>query len=321
MVSGLDIMKVFGSRTADLLLQKSAYPGTPGLADALGSLQKQFDSYTTEFWQKTYYNSVLYQVKAQARFEPGAGFYFTETPAWGIRAMLAAHGTWAELRHDTILYVKQSYAEKGGGGDYEPTFRTEPIPDPVHYLEPNLPFWQGSVLAVQNLMKTLDSFGMLDEESLDGLDRLQRVFTRAVDIAAAEAQDKPLSRQDIDWIPTIPAELARIVTIHSGSGDVSDEEQLKMALIADVFTSAALGSVLETGVGIPYRIYVPLNDGQGGKRIAVGYAFSYYEFPHPMGDRMTDEAWKKLVYDPAAKLDEYQPSWAQGIALPPEPQK
>jgi len=318
MVRGLDIMKVFGSRTADSLLQQSDYPKMAGLSDRLDEMQKAFDSYGADFWQSTYYNSVLYEVKTQSQFEPGVGFFFTETPAWGTKAMLAAHGTWAELRHDTILYVKQSAAERAGDGDYEPTFRTEPIPDPVHYLEPNVPFWQASVLSVQNLMKTLDSFNMLDEESAADLGRLQGVFLKALDVATAESQDKPLDPKDIAWIPTIPAELARVVLVHAGEGDVMDRDQLKMALIADVYTNVELHKVLETGVGIPYRIYVALNDGQGGKRIAVGYTFSYYEFGHPISDRMTDNAWKGIVYDRSSNMDGYQPFWTKGILLPPE---
>jgi hypothetical protein len=321
MVRGLDVMKVFGSATADELLRKSDYPRMAGLEEKLGLMQKEFDALDADAWQKTYYNGVLYQVKTQAQFEPGAGFYFTESPAWGTRAMLAAHGTWAELRHDTILYVKQSGAERAGDGDFAPTFRTEPIPDPVHYLEPNVPFWQGSLVAVQNLIRTLDSFELLDEESAADLGRLQKLLARAADIAAAEAQDKPVNKGDLAWIPTIPAELARAVLLHTGSGDTVDEEELKMALIADVYTNAESMKVLEVGVGIPYRIYVPLNDGQGGKRIAVGYVFDYYEFDHPMSDRMTDEAWKQLVYDSAPDLDSYHPFWAKGIALAPEPQR
>jgi hypothetical protein len=321
MVRGLDVMKVFGSTTADELLRKSDYPRMAGLEEKLGLMQKEFDALDAHAWQKTYYDGVLYQVKTQAQFEPGAGFYFTESPSWGTKAMLAAHGTWAELRHDTILYVKQSGAERGGDGDFEPTFRTEPIPDPVHYLEPNVPFWQGALVAVQNLIRTLDSFKLLDEESAARLGRLQKLFARAVDIAAVEAQDRPVSKADLAWIPAIPAELAQAVLLHTGSGDSVDEEELKMAIIADVYTNAELMKVLEVGVGIPYRIYVPLNDGQGGKRIAVGYVFNYYEFDHPMSDRMTDEAWKQLVYDSAPDLDSYHPFWAKGIALAPEPQK
>jgi hypothetical protein len=317
MVRGLDIMKAFGSQTADLLLAKSDYPQMRKLKETLDGIEKEFDAKGSGFWQSNYYNNVLYEIKTQAQFEPGAGFYFTETPAWGTKAMLSSHGTWAELRHDTILYVKQVYAERAGDGDFNPTFRTEPIPKPVHYLEPNLPFWQGAVTSVQKLASTLDSFGLSDEEISGKLKRLQELCVKAVEISGLEAADKEVERKDVDWIPTIPAELSDICLIHQ-SGSSPDEDQLKMALIADVYTNAELGKVLETGVGIPYRLYVALNDGQGGKRIAVGYTFSYYEFAHPMSDRMTDEQWKKIIYEPNARLGEYEPFWASGIALPAE---
>jgi hypothetical protein len=316
LVRGLDIMKAFGSKTADTLLAKSDYPKMRDLKGDLDKVESMFDADGSDFWQSNYYINVLYEIKAQALFEPGAGFYFTETPAWGTKAMLASHGTWAELRHDTILYVKQVYAERSGDGDFNPTFRTEPVPDPVHYLEPNLPFWQGAVTSAQKLVSTLEAFGFLDEESANGLRSLQELCVKAEGIAEAEAKDQALDRMDIDWIPTIPAELAKICVIHQSGGAVADEDQLKMALIADVYTNAELGQVLETGVGIPYRMFVALNDGQGGKRIAVGYTYSYYEFGHPMDDRMTDEQWKKIVYDPAASMDQYLPFWAKGAALP-----
>jgi Protein of unknown function (DUF3160). len=315
MVRGLDIMKAFGSRTADLLLSDSDYPKVRRLKETLDGIEKDFDARGSEFWQSNYYNNALYEIKTQAQFEPGAGFYFTETPAWGIKAMLASHGTWAELRHDTILYTKQVYAERAGDGDFNPTFRTEPIPKPVHYLEPDIPFWQGAVTSVQTLASTLDAFGLMDEESAGKLKRLQELCVKAVEVSQAEARDEALDRKAIDWIPTIPAELADLCLLHQEGGS-ADEDQLKMALVADVYTNAELEQVLETGVGIPYRLYVALNDGQGGKRIAVGYTYSYYEFGRPMGNRMTDEEWKKIAYEPNAKLDDFLPFWASGVALP-----
>jgi hypothetical protein len=319
MVRGLDIMKAFGSRTAESLLQGSDYPKMQGLKQQLDSMEKEFDSYDAAFWQRNYYNDVLFQVKAQAQFEPGAGFYFTESPAWGTKAMLSSHGTWSELRHDTLLYAKQTYAERAGDGDFAPTFRTEEIPEPVHYLEPNLSFWQGSAIAIQKLLKTLDAYGLLDEESANAFGNLQEIYAKAAQIAALEAQDKPVSSPDLKWIAAIPSELVYLVVVHVEGGDIVDVNQLKMAIVADVYTNAELKVALETGVGIPYRIYVPLNDAQGGKRIAVGYVYSYYEFPQPIGDRMTDETWKGIVYKPGVDLAKYEPFWSKGIALPPEP--
>ena len=95
-VLGLDIMKAFGSKTADALLEKTDYATMPGLKEILDSFEASFAAYDSDFWNKTYYNQVLYQVKTQATFEQGAGFYFTESPAWNIKAQIAAHGTWAE---------------------------------------------------------------------------------------------------------------------------------------------------------------------------------------------------------------------------------
>ncbi len=319
MVRGLDIMKAFGSRTAESLLERSDYPLMDGLKQKLDIIEREFDSRDAKFWQQSYYSAVLFQVRTQARFEPGAGFYFTESPAWGTKAMLSAHGTWSELRHDTILYAKQTAAENAGGGDFEPTFRTEAIPEPIHYLEPNVPFWQGSAIAAQKFLKTLDVYGLLDEETSTAFVRLQEICAKAAQISETESRDKPVSPPDLEWIARIPAELVSLVFIHVGEGDVEDRDQLRMAIVADVYTNAELGKVLETGIGIPYRIYVPLNDGQGGKRIAVGYGFSYYEFEKPVGERMTDETWKTLVYSPGADLGAYQPFWSRALALPPEP--
>jgi len=89
-----------------------------------------------------------------------------------------------------------------------------------------------------------------------------------------------------------------------------------MALVADVFTNAEYEVVLETAVGIPYRLYIPLNDRQGGKRIAIGYGFSYYEFTHPMSDRLNNEQWKAIVYSNYASMTRYLPFWMQRKVQP-----
>ena len=103
--------------------------------------------------------------------------------------------------------------------------------------------------------------------------------------------------------------------VHEASwGYVDDDNQLKMACIADVFTNLEKGVCLETAVGKPFKIYVPLND-HDGKRIAVGYMPSYYEFYHDMNDRMTDEQWKESVYS-EKDLTEYMPFWEESCVLP-----
>ena len=312
-VSGLDVMKAFGSHTADLYL-RDEYEEHGELKPKLEKLEEFFKSKDEKFWGNNYYNMVLFETGAQARFEPGSGFYFTETPKWAVKSMLAAHGTWAELRHDTILYVKQAgAAERGGDGDIEPTYRSEKLPQTVHYIEPNIPFFQGYKFANSLLAQTYEHYGLLDNKAKQALNALNKIADKALSIAQLELDDQPVPDEQLAWIATIPPELAEYVMLYEGRMSYAEsDDQFKMAVIADVFTGA--GAVLETGVGIPYRIYVALNDGQGGKRIAVGYTFSYYEFENPMGDRLTDEDWKATVYS-GEPLNQFKPFWSKNQTL------
>jgi hypothetical protein len=311
MVSGLDIMKVFGSKTADHLL-KSDYSKFPGLESTLNSLQQNMQKIKEDYWFSTYYTNILYQIRTQALFENGAGFYFTEKPNWNLKAMNSAHGTWAELRHDTILYVKQMFAERAGG-DYEPTYRIKPLPKPIHYLEPNTPFWIVSAIGIQKLYLILEKYEFLDGFSAQVLAGLHEIFLKAAAISELEANDKEIPEADLAWIGSIPNQFAvhvlSVLSARSG-GSMDDPDQLRMALVADVFTGGEL--VLETAVGIPYRLYIPLNDKQGGKRIATGYGFSYYEFTQPMSNRLNNEQWKAIVYSDNPDMKKYLPFWMRG---------
>ena len=45
---------------------------------------------------------------------------FMRNEAWTDKSLNTSLGSWAELRHDTILYAKQSGIECGGDGDEPP---------------------------------------------------------------------------------------------------------------------------------------------------------------------------------------------------------
>lgn len=319
-VRGLDIMKAFGSNTADQLLEISDYPEMDGLEDQLDEIQEEFQEMDSSFWGSNYYNSTLYMIKTQAQFEEGSGFYFTESPLWGIKAQLSAHGTWAALRHDTILYVKQVYAERAGGDDLQPTYRTEPLPEPVHYIEPNREFFQGALAAVQGIARTMENYELLDENYVEILTAWTTMLERMNRIVELEFEDSPVPQEEVRWIRTIPSQMAPLVLAPgvSYASFLEDNEPLKGAIVADVFTNAESNEVLEVGVGIPYRLYVPLCDSQGRKRIAQGYGFSYYEFLQPQNERMTDEEWKAMVYDEEPSLEDMQPFWSQGLIMEPK---
>ena len=69
--------------------------------------------------------------------------------------------------------------------------------------------------------------------------------------------------------------------------------------------------ILQVGVGEVNRIYVvvPID---GDLYIAQGGIFSYYEFPQPRDERMTDESWQRLL---ASDTTPALPSWADQFVL------
>jgi len=65
------------------------------------------------------------------------------------------------------------------------------------------------------------------------------------------------------------------------------------ALVADVATNPE-GQVLEEATGHIFNIYVVV-PVDGDLRIARGGVYSYYEFPWPLNDRLTDKKWHNIL--------------------------
>jgi hypothetical protein len=168
------------------------------------------------------------------------------------------------------------------------------------------------------LYTILEKYDHIDGRTAQVLAGMHILFLKAAAISRLEADNKEVSKNDLKWISTIDRELANLVVIFSPGGwtDDKDVDAFRMAVVAEVFTNAEIGLVLETAAGIPYRLYIPLNDRQGGKRIAVGYGFSYYEFGHPMSNRLNNEQWKAIVYGDNPNMAQYLPFWMQGKVRP-----
>ena len=77
-------------------------------------MQADINDFSDADWQRTAYTlwlRTLRDLLTNRAAEPQAARYpdWWNTPAWQTKQLNAGLGSWAELRHDTILYVKQSY--------------------------------------------------------------------------------------------------------------------------------------------------------------------------------------------------------------------
>ncbi|PIE04792.1 MAG: hypothetical protein CSA76_02380 [Spirochaetales bacterium] len=307
-VNGTDVMTVLGSEAAKEIMY-GRDSNNKSLEPRFTAMAQTFASRDPAILADTFYNRYLYLVESMATFEKGQGFYFTEGEGWNTKALISSHASWAELRHDTILYVKQSYAERAGGGPIDATYRIEPYPRPIHYVEPNLEFFYSLRSLLDEGIGLLKDSGNLPPAYEEKFAIFSDITEKLTAIVEYEVQDKPISDAMNEYIVSVTGKLAKIVLPPNVdySSYTDNNDQLKMALIADVHTDTVNG-VLEVATGRPYRIYVALNDGDGGKRIATGYIYSYYEFYNPGQERKTDEEWKQIVYGDS-DLQRYLPYW------------
>ena len=101
---------------------------------------------------------------------------------------------------------------------------------------------------------------------------------------------------EIGYINYVATSIEEVASFHDPDAEewVSEADD-RMAVIADVHTDPDSGNVLEVASGDPFVIYVVVQDVNGKLRLVRGGTFSYYEFQHPMTDRLTDEGWQDML--------------------------
>jgi hypothetical protein len=243
-----------------------------------------------------------------------------ESTAWLDKQINSSLGSWAELKHDTILYAKQAYAEMGAGGS--------DAPKPLlaqGYVEPVPAFFSRLEALTSMTIDGLDSRGLLNDQDRDSLQRLQQLAGAFQRMAEKELRGEPLTEAEFELIRFYGGELEHLTMAAADQDEEGHipimEEEPQAAVIADVATAPDPNLdgipnpvVLEVGVGRISEIYVvvPLitEDGAIRLQVAKGGAFSYYEFPWPADDRLTDEKWREMLDQGEAPP---MPEWTSGF--------
>ncbi len=289
MVSTLMGSKVSGN-LLDEWIEENASDSDKVIAERMASLKDYFDGVSQSQWTQNIYWSWLYTLKSVMTEDVAKTGYpmFVKNQDWDKKNLQCFLGSWTELKHDTLLYAKQSYAELGAGGDVE-----EPQPVPKGYVEPNIEFFDRLIALVDLSKNGLEQLGLLPAElgwRNDTLTEKLQFFRR---IAVAELQNEKISDEDFEKLRLSAGSLGSI--LRPLAGGLITEKDARSALIADVHTDAVKGEVLYEADGIPNYIYVAVKD-TNGTRLTKGLVYSYYEFTGPLGKRLTDADWQKWVY-------------------------
>ncbi len=297
---GLDVMAAMGSKEAYTILEQTGETGYANYPERMKKVRGEVSALQTDSWTQNLYWSWLYAL--QPLLDPKGPQYpsFMQTLAWTRKDMHTALGSWTELKHDTILYAKQVMAEMGGGGE-------EPEP-PHSWVEPNPEAYARLLTLTRMTNDGLDNRGLLTENTKTNLARLDDLLTFLLDVSQQELADKPLSQGTYERLKYYGGELEAMTLAAAdpqGEGRPFFSEDDQAALVADVATDPN-GQVLEEATGRIFKIYAVVPNGKGGLVIAKGGVFSYYEFPWPMSDRLTDESWRAKV---TAGQAPPQPEW------------
>jgi hypothetical protein len=231
---------------------------------------------------------------------------------WATKGLLTAVGSWTELKHDTFLLSKQSYAEMGEGEDEE---IPKPPPQPRSYVEPDIEFFNRLVYLVDRTKTRFAGMGLLPAEYEKKLGIFYDQLVNLRSIAQKELLNGEITGDEYESMLLFAQKIAPII-LPEDSGDIIEDQFKQMALVTDTHTDAFPGDlqVLEDAVGSPQRMYVSVKDNSGGSRICVGYVYSAYEFAQPMNSRLTDGEWKRMVYAKNRKgVESKEPAWARGL--------
>lgn len=303
---GLDTMALLGSGRAKELLRElgdTEYEGGDEKGRKItyetqfDRLKQEFDNFTEADWQKNLYWSWLYSLKALLK-EFGSGFpTFMQTKAWHDKELTTALASWTELRHDTILYAKQSY-----------TMSLTALPPPekpvVGYIEPVPEFYNRLLALTRMTTKGLDEMQVLDETAKSRLESLEKILKRLVELSGKELKNEELRKDDYEFIKNFGEELNAVIK------DV-DEKAKKTTIVADVHTDQNTSKVLEEGVGYVNLIVVAYKVPDGRILVGAGPVMSYFEFKHPMKDRLTDEKWRDMLRSSPPETPEWVPNFSE----------
>jgi len=277
------------------------FAGYPG---ALEGARVLSDAHGDEFWNANLYNLWLSSLRTLSPgsdvSQPGSSGMpqITGTEAWGRRILNTQLGSWAELRHDTVLYAKQSYTG----------FPSCDFPDA--YVDP-YPEFYGKLRQFAERGVALADL-LEPSPNVVGASPLHHYFTQLAStlstlegMAKNQREGTPFSAEQMAFVNhavRIVEDNEGCTTVELPDGWLSDlyfEPQTSIdasPTIADVHTQPAdeagnvVGNVLHVGTGYP-RLMITTVDTCQGPRAYAGVTFAYHELTTTNYERLTDEKW------------------------------
>ena len=303
--SGLDVLGVLGSERAETIqMNKEENKNWEDYPKMFGNMKEKFGVLDDNEWKSNMYQGWLWTLKGLLEAY-GEGYpSFMTNEAWTDKNLNTALASWSELKHDTILYGKQSGAECGDG--YGET---------KGYVEPNIEIYEKLLWLTKYSRENLNHRELLLEDMDSKMEVFEELLSFLIDCSVKELRNEELTREEHERILLYGGTLEYLTASFAGEGlrwfEITSETDRNMAVIADFHTIApnsySEGGYLEAGVGPAFEIYVvvPIGDKL---YLTRGGVFSYYEFVS--GERLTDEKWQNMINE---NKEPPRPEWTNSF--------
>jgi len=234
---------------------------------------------------------------------------FMQTTAWHQEKMNTQLASWSQLRHDNLLYAKQSYT--GGTG----------CSFPYSFIEPYPEFFRNIRIFAENAGNFFGSFPVGGER----MNQVTRFFRNFADVngkleilAGKELAGESFTPDEIDWLQSMlfiggmsgePPYSGWYSSLYFDKWAASEDD----FTVVDVHTQPTdffgnvVGRVLHTGTGmVNLGLFIAGCPGSNSPMAFIGPVMSYYQTITRDFERMTDQEWKELVWD---ELMPARPDW------------
>lgn len=325
---GLDVFDAFGSTTAANILDSTDNDAL--LWDEYKSrrskMRGEFARYSN--FDMTMYNKWFESLVVLQKKDKEWPAHM-KTSAWERKNMNTALSSWAELKHDAILYSKEAgnnmAAECGDGPeDYNYPIR---LPEPEYfqnYLEPNIAFWNKMHEILTLNVDILKKCGFYDGEIRNGTDYLIEEVKYAIRISEKELRGEKLTADEDEYLKNTGGRFERMTLSYLSTEDNWLEEWYEVkgadenvAVIADVFTrwveNCQNNGILYEAIGNANTIYVVV-ERNNQIYLTRGGVFDYREFKTSLdASRLTDEDWQYEIKYNTSAATKGRPNWMNDL--------
>lgn len=310
--STMDVMYSLGNDHALAYLQEELTKY--GYEQQLAEMRGTTDSLPADFWQAPVYNQWLSMIRELNT--PTTGNQYPQsmrTSAWADKTLQTQLASWAQLRHDNVLYVKQSVT-MGIACEY-PAGYVEPYPEFYAALNSYAEICYNAVNQTSGLTFLTDDiyWGNVKKRALEYLSNIKLVADRLRSLSEKELVLLEFTAEEEAFLKGV---VVKQKNPNLGCGgpdfilngwyvDMFYREDKSPSIVVDIHTNPnndgplAPARVLHAATGMTVPICL-IAETDEGSTAYVGPVFTYYdviESGYPPV-RLTDQEWQKRLDEP-----------------------